>query len=91
MQIETKYNIGDKVWILNAHRTAMQIQINHIEIRINESKDDNEDFDYTIVYGGYGRFEQDGKYCWSQEADEDECFDTLEQLFDNIKKTAESF
>lgn len=72
MTIETKYNMGDKVWF-NCMGTPMSIQISEINIAV--------EFDNCVLVR-YMIGEYNEKYFF--ERDEDELFPTKEELLKSL-------
>lgn len=71
--IETKFNKNDQVWVLD-EKKARQLPINSIEIRIEE--------EVIVVYYLNKGTKDDFKCLIVKESD---CFQTLDELIDNIK------
>ena len=70
MEIETKYNIGDKVWLICGNK-AVEKMITQIDVAIKESEDSHKEITYRLNY---------------ESIDFDECrlFDSKEELLKSL-------
>lgn len=50
MQIETKFNVGDKLWFIEGTGTILEIVIITIDIKVNDNaRSSNKDFDIKTL------------------------------------------
>lgn len=55
MKIETKYNIGDKVWVINDTQKAVNVQVQHIDVVFHPATPFDDDM-LSITYEfGFGK------------------------------------
>lgn len=54
MKIETKYNIGDKVWVLDDTQKAVEAQIQHMDVEFHSATPFDEDTLSIIYEFGFG-------------------------------------
>ena len=74
MQINTKYNIGDKVFVINNQKEVAQGKINKIIINVNRA---------FLAFGN--RFETVIKYIVDNKLiNEEKCFKTKEELLKEL-------
>jgi hypothetical protein len=72
MEIKTKYNIGDEIYVI--HLGIIKIKIESIEINIKN--------DEILIYY---EFRKNPKNCYSDCVTEDHAFETTEQLLGYIR------
>lgn len=52
MKIETKYNIGDKVWIIDDTQKAVNVRVQHIDVEFHSATPlDDEILSITYDFG----------------------------------------
>ena len=55
MKIETKYNVGDKVWVIDDTQKAVNVQIQHIDVEFHSATPFDDDV-LSITYEfGFGK------------------------------------